>query len=96
MNVEFCCHRHGAAEEEESVERIQHQWKQRMDRKAVIKRHGYKVEERQHRDDGHEHVVVYDRGIAGKCRRDHVADNGHNEESHEELRGGTKSTSCQV
>ena len=44
------------------------------------------IEEREHSEDGNEHCVVDDGGIAANCFSNHVPNKSHNEESPEELR----------
>lgn len=43
------------------------------------------VEKREHRKDCDKHVVIDDRWISCVCFRDHVADEGHDDECEEEL-----------
>lgn len=75
--------RDASDEGEESVEDVQHQRQDRVDHELVLDRDGDEVEQRQHREHRDEHVVVDDRRSARSC--DHVADERHCEQDHEEL-----------
>jgi len=85
--VKLGCHRNGGAEPEEHVEHVQGEWKHRVKGKVVVKGDEDEVEQRQHAEDGHEHIVVDDGGVAGEGGSNHVADQSHDNQSAEELEG---------
>lgn len=84
MDAKIGCQGDAAAKEEERVCNIQAQHGQRR-AEAVLDGCRDQVEERQHGEDGDEHGVVDDAGVAGKGIGDHVADKRHDEEGPEEL-----------
>ena len=70
---------HRAAEEEKSVEDVERERDGRVGHHAG-ECAGDEEEEREHGEDGDEHGVVDDRGVAGEGFGDHVADEGQDEE----------------
>ena len=85
MHIQIRSERHRAAEPEEGVQQIEHEWEERGNCQAVLYRCGDEVKEGEHCKDGAEHAVVDDGRGAGKGVGDHVADECHDEESPEEL-----------
>ena len=73
------------AEPEEGIQHVERDGKDGVDGERVADRGGDQVEEREHGEDGAKHDVVDDGGVAGVGVGDHVAGEGHDEESHEEL-----------
>lgn len=69
---------------EEGAEDVEDEREDGVDREGVLDRDEGEVEEGQHAEDGHEHVVVDDRWPAG--HGEHVTDEGHADEDEEELR----------
>lgn len=86
---EVRCKRDGSAEEEQSVERINTDHSHRMAGQSFSYGRGNKVDERQHAENRDEHGIIDDRGVAGVCFCDHVADQRDNEKSPQELRSGS-------
>jgi hypothetical protein len=74
------------AEEEQGVQRVQRDHDDRVEGERLLQGGGYEVEEREHGEDAHEHVVVDDARVAGEGRRDDVADECHDEQRPEELK----------
>lgn len=75
----------GTAEEEEGVEEVEDDHDQRVEGELFLEGCRYEVDQAEHPKDAHEHIVVDDRGVAAGRVGDHVANEGHDEESPEEL-----------
>ena len=83
MDVQVCGRRDSRDEGEECAEGIDDERQHRVEDEAILEGGRDEVEEREHGEDGDEHVVVDDRRAALDC--DHVADEGHAEEDPEKL-----------
>ena len=79
-------------EGEESAENVESQREDRVDGHGLLHGDEGEVEEREHAEYSHEHVVVDDRGPARDGK--HVSDECHTDEDEEELRGGCVSRCC--
>lgn len=90
VDMEVGRRRNTSNQGEDGVEDVEDKWEHRVDGEAVLDGRRDEVEEREHGEDGHEHVVVDDRRPAGDG--DHVADEGHAEEDPEELCAGVSVT----
>lgn len=76
------------AEEEDGVEDVEDDHNQRVDGNGFDKGCGNEIEQGQHAEDGNEHLIVNHGRVAVGSLRNNVADECHDEESPEELRGG--------
>lgn len=79
-------------EGEESAENVDNQREDGVDCHGLLNGDEGEVEEREHAEYSHEHVVVDDRGTAGDGK--HVSDECHTDEDEEELKGGHVSRCC--
>lgn len=79
VHVQIRGRRNGGDESEERAEDVQDQGEDGVDSQGVLNRGGDQVEEREHREDRDEHVVVDDRRSALDC--DHVTDQSHTEQN---------------
>jgi len=85
VHVEVGSHGDGAAEVKKNVDRVEDNHDERVDHERVLDARRDEVEERQHREDSHKHVVVDDGWVASEGGSDHVTDKGHDEQSPKEL-----------
>ena len=92
VDAEVCGSGDTSNEGEQSAENVDNQREDGVDGHGLL--HGDKgeVEEREHAEYSHEHVVVDDRGPARDGK--HVSDECHTDEDEEELRGGCVSRCC--
>lgn len=72
-------------EEEQCVGNIKSNHKHWVEGKVGVECCRYQVEERQHSEHRHEHVIIHNRVITGESGCDHVSDESYDEESPEEL-----------
>ena len=77
--------RDAADEEKQSIQGVERNHDDRREGQVLFEGGRYQVQQRQHREDGHEHVVVNDGGVAGEGGCDHVADERQDEQRPEEL-----------
>lgn len=77
--------RNSGAEEENAVQRVQDDHEDRVDSPVQIPRGRDQVKECEHRECRHEHGVVDRARVACKGPGDDVTDEGHDEESPQEL-----------
>ena len=87
VDVKVGSHGDSTAEVEDGVEGVKCDHDHWVNRKSLLDGGRDEVEEGQHREDGHEHVVVDDGWVTGERGSDHVTDEGHDEKSPEELKG---------
>lgn len=87
MHAQLGRQRDRTAEPEDGVEHVERDGEDGVDGEGVADPGGDQVEEREHGEDGAEHDVVDDGGVAGVGVGNHIAGEGHNEEGHEELWG---------
>ena len=85
MHTQFSRHGNGSAEPEDDVQEIDDERQEGVDGEALSECGGDKVEEREHAEDRDEHAVIDNRWVATISVRDHVSDQGHDEERPEEL-----------
>ena len=85
MYAKLSCKCDGATEEEESVDNVEPNHDDGVKGKLFLDSSRYQVEKRQHSKDADEDDIVDDRRVATHGFRDHVADEGHDEERPEEL-----------
>ncbi len=77
--------RDGAAEPEEGVDGVEDEGEEGVEGEGLFEGGGDEVEEGEEAEDGDEEVVVDDAAVAVAPVVDHVADEGHDEDSPEEL-----------
>lgn len=85
VDVKSGGHGNGTAEVEDGIEHIKDDHQQGVALEGLLDGGRDEVEEREHGEDGHEHVVVDERRVAGVGSGDHVTDEGHDQKSPEEL-----------
>ncbi len=85
VNFKVAGERDAPDEEEEGVEGIRGEHEEGRYGEGLADCSRNQVEEGQHSEDGNEHDIVDDGGIAASGVGDHVADQGHYEEGPEEL-----------
>lgn len=83
-----------ADEEKQRVEQVEHDHDERVEGELFLEGGGDEVEEREHREHGCEHVVVYDGGVAADGVGDHVAHQRYDQERPEELQVLVRGTGC--
>jgi hypothetical protein len=74
VHTKVCCQGNGRTQEEQSIEQIQDDHEQRVEREVRLECRRYEVDKRDHRKDRYEHGVVDDGRIARKCGGNHIAD----------------------
>lgn len=85
VHAQLGSERDRAAEPEQRVQRIEHQGDDPAQLNGANEDGGDEVEQGEHGEDGAEHGVVDDGGVAASGVGDHVADEGEDEEGPEEL-----------
>src|SRR5690348_16407929 len=85
VSTKLSGHGDSCAEEEDGIEQVENGGKDEMADPGVVPCGRDQVEEGQHAEDCNKHVVVDQGRIAGKGGGDDVANQGHDEESKEEL-----------
>lgn len=72
-------------EEEDKVQSVQDDHDDRVDGPVGVERRRDEVEEREQRERRRPHGIVDCRGVSGEGLRDHVTDEGHDEDRPDEL-----------
>lgn len=81
MRTEVCSGCDTTAEEEERVQEVKSDHDDRVEGEILLDGRGNEVEQRQHSEYRYEHVVVDNRRVVVVGRCNHVANQGHDEQS---------------